>query len=315
MASPRRHASTQRARQASRRGVDAADHARAPWRCAAAVDLGSSTTKLDVAGHTWKLAGRVVEREPQADVVIGAITEERRRCSSATLAALGSSCAQSSMRDRRSSSRSAGLRPRKGSRRPSGVLGTTVLIVAMPGDLEACPRKISATIPLRATARRSSTAGSYAGSSSPARRSRSSPVRAGSAARLPAGSRWLLVPRRRCRCRWRQTPRCKRIRILAKQGPGNAAASVGQIAIERPDVSSRAATAGSAGLDRQSYDVALSAQAVSPGRARRTGGRDGKRHATPAPATRPSNFLATRLGRCADRARRSGWTLGLLSDS
>jgi hypothetical protein len=120
--------------------LDAADHTRAPWRCAAA-DLPEMP---EATLGAWKIAGHAVTGGDARIAVIadtGGATPE-------TVAALGR------LRAKLDVDLVLALGGLGGTQTELetvlGVLATTVPVVAMPGDLEAMPAQIAAIAALRA---------------------------------------------------------------------------------------------------------------------------------------------------------------------
>ncbi|MDX2092817.1 MAG: hypothetical protein SFX73_33430 [Kofleriaceae bacterium] len=129
--------------------LEAADRAKAPWRCAATDGPTLSEETLAVGGQTWKLAGYGLVRDGKGAVTIGVIADAGG-ASPATLAALGR------------------LRGKLGEAVvvvALGGMGTTQAeleatlgaladrasfpVVALPGDLESAPALAAATQAMR----------------------------------------------------------------------------------------------------------------------------------------------------------------------
>lgn len=249
--------------------LTAADKEQAPWRCAAADGPQLADDKLEVAGQHWTVAGRVVSREAQGDIVIGVIADAGG-AAPATLAALGR------LRAKLDAAKPTVVLTLGGMGATEKDLETTLAVVAdkaswpvvaIPGDLEpvTAHREAIATLRKRGVpivdgrlARRVELGGATVVTL----------PGAGSAARLPAGNDG---------CSYRpddvgavvdELRDAKGIRILASFESFRQRGSepAGQIAVELP------------------LDVAVSAASVSQATAARSGSRDGK-HVAVAPGS------------------------------
>ena len=280
--------------------MTAADQARAPWRCAASDGPQLADATLEVAGHTWKLAGHVAAREPQGDVVIGVIADAGG-AAPATLATLGR------LRAKLEAAKPTVVITLGGMGATEHDLETTLAVladkaswpvVAIPGDLESVTAHGEAIAKLRKRgvpvvdgrlARRVELGGATIATL----------PGASFAARLPAGNDGCSYRPEDVGAIGEALRDAKGIRVLASFEAFRQRSSepAGQIAVEQP------------------YDVALSAQ-MAGSAAARSGARDGK-HVSLAPSSSDATVRVPAQQASAGvlTVHDGTWTWKLLPDS
>jgi hypothetical protein len=281
--------------------LTAADHERAPWRCAAADGPQLPDDKLEPGGHAWKLAGHVVQRvEATNDVVIGVIADAGGAAPQ-TIAALGR------LRAKIDAAQPTVVVTLGGMGASERELETTLAvladkaawpIIAIPGDLEPVAAHVEAIAVLRKRgvpiidgrlARRIELGGATI----------ATVPGAGSAARLPAGADGCGYRPADLAAIAQELRDAKGIRVLAsfeapRQRSGEPA---GEIAVDQP------------------YDIALSASVALGASRARTGARDGSRVAlTPGASDATVRLPADRSTAGVLVVHEGSWTWKPLTD-
>ena len=126
----------------------AADHAKLPWRCAAADAAKLPDETITLGEHSWQLAGHTMRLERPGAITIGVIADAGG-AAPATLAALGRLRAAFGEVDLVLSLGGMGSTQQE-LEATLGVLAGAWPVVAIPGDLEPVPAQQAAIATLRA---------------------------------------------------------------------------------------------------------------------------------------------------------------------